>query len=70
MKRTHKRFIEIVAHTIDSATNNPGDELFHEMFTKVERSKDDLPEDYLFYRNVAGEPNKYQRTPVDQALKI
>ena len=70
MKRTHERFIEIVACTADPATNNPGDEVFHEMFTKVVRSKDDLTEGYLFYHNVAGEANKYQRTLVDQESKI
>eukprot|EP00536_Pseudo-nitzschia_multiseries_P007306 jgi/Psemu1/17621/gm1.17621_g len=67
---THNRFHKIVREATDPTTNNPGDAVLHEMFTKEVRMKNHLEVDYLFYYNISGPPNMHKRTILDQALKI
>eukprot|EP00536_Pseudo-nitzschia_multiseries_P012528 jgi/Psemu1/32375/gm1.32375_g len=67
---THNRFHKIVREATDPTTNNPGDAVLHEMFTKEVRMKNHLEVDYLFYYNVSGPRNMHKRTILDQALKI
>eukprot|EP00536_Pseudo-nitzschia_multiseries_P016950 jgi/Psemu1/48578/gm1.48578_g len=49
---THNRFHKIVREATDPTTNNPGDAVLHEMFTKEVRMKNHLEVDYLFYYNI------------------
>eukprot|EP00536_Pseudo-nitzschia_multiseries_P015398 jgi/Psemu1/42406/gm1.42406_g len=67
---THNQFHKIVREATDPTTNNPGDAVLHEMFTKEARMKNHLEVDYLFHYNVSGPPNMHKRTILDQALKI
>eukprot|EP00536_Pseudo-nitzschia_multiseries_P018949 jgi/Psemu1/58178/gm1.58178_g len=67
---THNRFHKIVREATDPTTNNPGDAVLREMFTKEVRMKNHLDVDYLFYYNVSGPRNMHKRTILDQALKI